>query len=66
MQTKTNTVKVDRAAAEKYLADIDNGSTITGSMVVKGTTKVNLTIYQSVSTLVQLGVTLPISTNCPG
>ena len=50
MQTKTNNVKVDRAAAEKYLADIDNGSTITDSMVVEGTTKVNLTIYQSVST----------------
>ncbi len=50
MQTKTNNGKVDHAAAEKYLADIDNGSTITDSMVTEGTTKVNLTICQSVST----------------
>ena len=41
MQTKTNNVKVDRTAAEKYLADIDNGSTITDSMVNEGTMKVN-------------------------
>ena len=50
MHRKTNNVKVDCAAAEKYLADIDNGSTITGSMVIDGTMKVNLTVYQSVST----------------
>ena len=50
METKTNTVTVDRAAAEKYLADIKNGSKITDRMVVSGTTKVKLTIYQSVST----------------
>jgi len=50
MRTETNNGKVDRAAAEKYLADIDNGSTITDRMVVDETSKVNLTIYQSVST----------------
>ena len=47
---KPTFVKVDHAAADKYLADIDNGSTVTDSMVLDGTTKVNLTIYQSVST----------------
>ena len=50
MHRKTNNVKVDCAAAEKYLTDIDNGSTITDIMVVHGTLKVKLTIYQSVST----------------
>lgn len=50
MQTKTNTGKVDRNVAQKYLNEIDNGDAITDDMVEEGTGKVTLFLYQSYST----------------
>ena len=49
METKTNIVVIDRAAAEAYLAEIDNGQTITDDMVDESSDKVNLRLYQSTS-----------------
>ena len=49
METKTNIVVVDRSAAEAYLAEIDNGQTLTEDMVDESSGKVNLRLYQSTS-----------------
>ena len=50
MHTKTNIIKVECDAAEKYLAEIENGLSITADMIDKETGKVTLTVYQGAST----------------
>ena len=50
MHTKTNVINVECDAAEKYLAEIKNGLSITADMIGKETGKVTLTVYQGAST----------------
>lgn len=50
METKSNIILADRAAAEKYLKDIDNGQKVTDEIVDEETGKVRLKIHQSTST----------------